>query len=97
MYYTENNKPNQLLIPKVSFLLRFFYKTRASVLYLGFRYFELRNIYKRIKIRVRIPIYSSEFVIDSGAALHYLWFVLVKRLLTNCLHGKAAELCLASS
>ena len=40
----------------------FFYNTRTSNLFLGFRYCELRNIYKRIPNHVRIPLYSSEFV-----------------------------------
>ena len=37
-------------------------KTSASVLILGFRYVELRNIYKRISNCIRIPIFSSKFV-----------------------------------
>ena len=37
-------------------------KTSASVLILGFRYFELRNIYKQISNCIRIPIFSSKFV-----------------------------------
>ena len=43
-----------------------------SVLFLEFRYFELRNIYKRIPSRIRIPIFSSELassLIDTGAGL----------------------------
>ena len=35
-----------LKITKVSYV--FINKTRSSVLFLGFQYFELRNIYKRI-------------------------------------------------
>ena len=51
-------------ITKVFFLLRYFNKTRISVLFLRFPYFELRNIYKRFRIRVRIfqSVYSSGFV-----------------------------------
>ena len=41
------NKPNKL---KVSYLLCFFNKTRALVLSLRFRYFELRNIYNEFQI-----------------------------------------------
>ena len=36
-------KPNK---SENNYLLRFFNKTKASVLFLGFRYFELQNIYK---------------------------------------------------
>ena len=43
-------------ITKVFFILRYFNKTRASVLFLGFPYLELGNIYKQFLIRVRIPI-----------------------------------------
>ena len=49
------------------------------VLSLGFRYFELGNIYKQIPNRIRIPIFSSEFAhrLDSGAGLVLsIWFVL---------------------
>ena len=38
------NKP--IKITKVFFLLCYFNKTRALVLFLGFRYFDLQNIYK---------------------------------------------------
>ena len=38
------NKPNKSEIINVSYLLCFFNKTRASVLFLGFPYFELRDI-----------------------------------------------------
>ena len=55
------NKPNKLT--KVSYLLCFFDKTRASVLFLGFQYLELQNIYKHITNSV---VSSS---IDSGAGL----------------------------
>ena len=65
---------------KASYLLRFFNKTSASVLFLEFQYFELRNIYKRILSPIRIPIFSSELAslfIDSGAGLVLsIWFVL---------------------
>ena len=67
-------------ILKASYLLRFFSKTSASVLFLEFRYFELRNIYKRIPSPIIIPIFSSELAslfIDSGASLVLsIWFVL---------------------
>ena len=57
------NKPNKLQNHKS---ILYFNKTRVSVLFLRFPYFELRNIYKRFRIRVRIPIsiymYSSGFV-----------------------------------
>ena len=43
-------------IAKVFFLLRCFNETRVSVLFLRFPYFELRNIYKQFRIRVRIPM-----------------------------------------
>ena len=60
-----------LKITKTIYLLRFF---NASVLFLEFRYFELRNIYKGI------PIFSSELTslfIDSGPGLVLsIWFVL---------------------
>ena len=123
-------------ITKASYLLRFFDKTSALVLFLEFRYFELRNIYKRIPSPIRIPISSSELAslsIDSGAGL-VLSSYMVRfsgnieqrkqiygckanslgvvscsynertnrlrvyiHLLTNRLHGKAAELCLANN
>ena len=45
-----------------------------------FRYFELRNIYKRNPSPIRIPIFTSELAssfIDSGAGLILsTWFVL---------------------
>ena len=48
---------------KVSYLLCYFNKTRASGLCLGFQYFELRNIYEQILNRIlRIPIFSSELI-----------------------------------
>ena len=50
--------------------------SRTSVLSLGFRYFEFRNIYKRIPNHIRIPIFSSEFFLDSGSGLLSIWFVL---------------------
>ena len=59
-------------ITKASYLLRFFNKTSASVLFLEFQYFELRNIYKRIPSPIRILILSSELassLIDSGVGL----------------------------
>ena len=126
-------------ITKASYLLRFFDKSSASVLFLEFRYFELRNIYKQNPSPIRIPIFSSELAssfIDSGAGLvlsscmvrfscnieerkqiysyeaneaNSLGVVscsynertnhlhVYRCLLTNRLHGKAAELCLANS
>ena len=61
-------------------LLRFFNKTSASVLFLEFQYFELRNIYKRNPSPIRIPIFSSELAssfIDSGVGLVLsIWFIL---------------------
>jgi len=36
--------------------------TGASVLFLGFQYFELQNIHKQIPNYIRIPIFSREFV-----------------------------------
>ena len=125
-----------LKITKASYLLRFFDKSSASVLFLEFRYFELQNIYKQNPSPIRIPIFSSELAssfIDSGAGLvlsscmacfsrnieqrkqiysyraNGLGVVscsyneqtnhlhVYRRLLTNRLHGKAAELCLANS
>ena len=47
----------------------FFYNTRASNLFLGFRYCELRNIYKRIPNHVRIPLYSRSLFPDTGVGL----------------------------
>ena len=51
-----------------------------QVLFLEFRYFELRNIYKRNPSPIRIPIFSSELAssfIDSRAGLVLsIWFVL---------------------
>ena len=119
-------------ITKASYLLRFFNKTNASILFLEFQYFEIQNIYKQIPSPIRIPVFSSELVslfIDSGAGLVLsIWFVLavvlngenkfiVAKLTVwvwcgvaimkgqivyafidaNCLHGKAAELCLTNS
>ena len=51
------------------YLLCSFNKTSASVLFLGFRYFELQNMYKRIPNCIRIPIFSVSSFIDSGAGL----------------------------
>ena len=67
-------KPNKLENHKsiLQYLLRFFDKSSASVLFLEFRYFELRNIYKQNPSPIRIPIFSSELAssfIDSGAGL----------------------------
>ena len=71
------NKPNKT---KAIYLLRFFNKTSASVLFMEFRYFELRNIYKQNLSPIRIPIFSSELAswfIDSGVGLVVsIWFVL---------------------
>ena len=77
------NKPNKLT--KVFFLLRYFNKTRVSVLFLRFPYFELRNIYKRFRIRVRIPISTTvvDSFVDIGASLVLsMWFVLAILYLT---------------
>ena len=41
MHFTDIINQTSLKITKVSHLLCFFNKTRASVLFLGFRYFEL--------------------------------------------------------
>ena len=69
-----------LKITKAIYLSRFFNKTSASVLFLEFRYFELRNIYKRNPSPIRIPIISVESAssfIDSGAGFVLsIWFVL---------------------
>ena len=65
-------KPNKLENHKASYLLRFFDKSSASVLFLKFRYFELRNIHEQNPSPIRIPIFSSELAssfIDSGAGL----------------------------
>ena len=74
------NKPNKLDNHKIIYLLRFFNKTNASVLFLEFRYFELQNIYKRNPNPIRIPIFSSDLAslfIDSGAGLVLsIWFIL---------------------
>jgi len=45
-----------------------FYNTRISNLFLGFRYCELQNIYKRIPNRARISFIVSSFI-DSVAGL----------------------------
>ena len=71
MRYTVLSQTS-LKITKASYLLRFFDKSSASVLFLEFRYFELRNIYKQNPNPIRIPIFSSELAssfIDSGAGL----------------------------
>ena len=39
-----------------------FNKISALVVFLGFRYFELQNIYEQISNHIRISIFSSEFV-----------------------------------
>ena len=69
-----------LKITKAIYLLRFFNITSASVLFLEFRYFELRKFIKRNPSPIRIPIFSSELAssfIDSGAGLVLsIWFVL---------------------
>ena len=70
------NKPNKFENHKSNLFIN---KTSASVLFLEFRYFELRNIYKRNPSPIRIPIFSSELAssfIDSGAGLVLsIWFV----------------------
>ena len=48
------NKPNKLEITKALNLLRLLNKTSTSFLFLEFRYFELRNIYKRIPSPIAI-------------------------------------------
>ena len=53
-------------ITQASYLLRFLNKTRALVLSLGFRYFELRNIYNEFR-EFQYSVVS--FFIDSGADL----------------------------
>ena len=55
-----------LRITKVSYLLRFFNKTRALVLSLGFHYFELRNIYNEFQ-EFQYSVVS--LFIDSGVGL----------------------------
>ena len=50
------NKPNQ---PRN---IHFFNKTSTSILSLGFKYFELQGIYKRILNCIRILIFSGEFI-----------------------------------
>ena len=114
------NKPNK------SENHSFFSKTRASILFLGFQYFELCDI-------LSYEIFINEFqysvvslFIDSRVGLvSLIWFVLAqvlncknnftiakltiwvwcgvaimfsyRCLLTNRLHGKAAEICLANN
>ena len=56
--YNKPNKPEKYPI----YYACFFNKTRASVLFLGFCYFELKDIYKQIVNRIRIPMFSSEFL-----------------------------------
>ena len=75
------NKPNKLENHKS---ILFIMKTSASVLFLEFRYFELRNIYKRIPNRIRIQYSVVSLFIDSGAGLVLsIWFVLVVVLNTK--------------
>ena len=73
------NKPNKLDNHKIIYYVSLI-KSSTSVLFLEFRYFELRNIYKRNPSPIRIPIISSELAgsfIDSGAGLVLsIWFVL---------------------
>ena len=129
-------KPNKLENHKSILFITFFDKSSASVLFLEFRYFKLRNIYKQNLSPIRIPIFSSELAssfIDSGVGLvlsscmvHFSRNIEQRKqiysyeanrlgvvscsynertnhlrvyrcLLTNRLHGKAAELCLANS
>ena len=65
---------------KITQALHLFNKTSASFLFLEFRYFELRNIYKRIPSPIRIPKFSSELsssFIDGAAGLVLsIWFIL---------------------
>ena len=56
-------KPNKPKITKVSYLLCLFTKIRASVLFLGFQYFELQIIYQEFQYSVVCSF------IDSGAGL----------------------------
>ena len=78
------NNPNKLENDKS---ILFITKTSASVLFLEFRYFELRNIYKQIPSPIRIPIFSSELVssfIDSGAGLVVsIWFAFLAVVLNS--------------
>ena len=74
MHCNEIISQTSLKITKAIYLhvLRFFNKTSASVLFLEFRYIELRNIYKRNPSPIRILIFSSELAssfIDSGVGL----------------------------
>ena len=59
------NNPKSLKITKVSYLLHFFTKTRA----LGFRYFELQNIFNELKSHKKFQYSVVGSFIDSGAGL----------------------------
>ena len=68
------NKPNKT---KVSYLVGFFSKTRALVLALGFRYFELRNINEFQEFQYSV----MSLFIDNGAGLVLsIWFNLAQVL-----------------
>ena len=74
-------------ITKVFFLLRYFNKTRVSVLFLRFPYFELRNIYRRFRISP-ISIYVVRFshiVFNIGNKRF-----ITMRCITNCLRVSSA-------
>ena len=50
-------------------------------------------IYKRIPNRIRIPIFSSEYVIDSGAGLILsIWFILILVLNSMQKHSMIVKL-----
>ena len=66
-----------LKITEVSYMLHSFNKTRASILNLGFQYFELRNIYNEFQIAQEFQHSVVSLFIDSGAGLVLsIWFVL---------------------
>ena len=67
-------KPNKL--SKIFFLLCYFNKTRASVLLLGFRYFELRNIYKRFRKNSNQYTVVNSFIGIGESLVLFMWFVL---------------------
>ena len=75
------NKPNKPENNKVSFLLHFFNKTRALILSIGFRYFELQNIYKKFQIAQEFKYSVVSFFIDKGVGIVLsIWFVLALEL-----------------
>ena len=60
--HVDITSQTSLKIKKILHLLQFFNKTRASIISLGFQYFELRNTCKGIPNHIIIQVFSNEFL-----------------------------------